>query len=638
MSPDFSKSVVLITSKDPKLIERRAFGTGFVIHQDEGVTYLLTCAHVVRDVGGRENVIVRGNCAQLVDCGKSDADDLAVLAVAHRSDIPSEKQLDELPPLKLGLYGKRSRRFVIHGYYSDGTKTFKSQKVKGQLGDKENISNPSGDIAPIWKLKVDDGDDNLQSGYSGSPVIDEETGYVVGVAAQVLDSQGKRGEAISVESLEGIWQKIPPNFIKQPAEPSPKLPAQKAQLAQYNLHSLLLASVATTVFVMVIRFLGLLQPVDLFTYDLFLKFRRHEEPDRHTLVVKLTDQDFEKTEISYQELLQVLQALQQSYSPQVIGLDVYVDNPEKPYYRELVNYLNSKDASNIVATCLVAPKDVYPKPGQIEGAISEISSERQGFSNIRSDGFLGFGVIRRYQLTYDQEDSSTCKTGFSLGFSLALRYLEAKGFRAVTNELGYMENKEGDIQIGKTVIQELKERAGGYQWRRIGGYQVLLNYRSSGARGAFEIAPISQIINKNVDRRLIDGRVILIGYGFIPSQGKRDIHKTPYGEMPGVFIQAHLVSQIINSVLDQRVQLSTWPVWIEILWVWFWTLVGSGLAWLRPSARLFVREGVTLTPLFIICFIFLQQQGWWVPCVPSAITLLLVAWILRRVSLLKVNN
>lgn len=46
-------SIILIESRQP---DNTAIGTGFVIHHTANNTYILTCAHVVRDMGGPDQV------------------------------------------------------------------------------------------------------------------------------------------------------------------------------------------------------------------------------------------------------------------------------------------------------------------------------------------------------------------------------------------------------------------------------------------------------------------------------------------------------------------------------------------------------------------------------------------------------
>jgi CHASE2 domain-containing sensor protein len=50
----------------------------------------------------------------------------------------------------------------------------------------------------------------------------------------------------------------------------------------------------------------------------------------------------------------------------------------------------------------------------------------------------------------------------------------------------------------------------------------------------------------------------------------------PYQEIPGIFIQAQMVSQILSAVLDERPILGVLPFWGDIVWIWVWSSV-SGL-------------------------------------------------------------
>jgi hypothetical protein len=61
----------------------------------------------------------------------------------------------------------------------------------------------------------------LQPGYSGSPVVDQTGGAVLGVVSH-RHGEGKRGLAISVEALTKIWPDMPPSLIaemERPVEP-----------------------------------------------------------------------------------------------------------------------------------------------------------------------------------------------------------------------------------------------------------------------------------------------------------------------------------------------------------------------------------------------------------------------------------
>lgn len=192
-------SVVLITSSDPSISR---FGTGFVIHQDANVTYFLTCAHVVKDVGGPEQVKIRGNVATLIASGERDDIDLAVLRIEALLDVPS---------LHLCAVGMQGSPFIAIGFQIFGTQ-YLIRPLKGKLGEQIGIEQRGGALRiQAWDLKIE-GDYTLQPGYSGSPLIDEISGDVLGVVSHRQGS-GEKGIAISVKALVHIWPDIPQNLI-----------------------------------------------------------------------------------------------------------------------------------------------------------------------------------------------------------------------------------------------------------------------------------------------------------------------------------------------------------------------------------------------------------------------------------------
>nr|BFE68937.1 hypothetical protein GCM10020092_022380 [Actinoplanes digitatis] len=62
------------------------FGSGFVIHRDAHSTYILTCAHVIREIGGAESVTADGLRARVIASGEDQDVDLAIVRVGLRLD------------------------------------------------------------------------------------------------------------------------------------------------------------------------------------------------------------------------------------------------------------------------------------------------------------------------------------------------------------------------------------------------------------------------------------------------------------------------------------------------------------------------------------------------------------------------
>ena len=113
---------------------------------------------------------------------------------------------------------ERSFQIKIPGYYLWGeNKALRRKTIKGIMtvevdGERafQIIENLPEEVA-VGKLKIDKGE--LQKGYSGAPVVDLETGFVLGVTTHKVDKEGANkgtfGTAISIEALEKIWREMP---------------------------------------------------------------------------------------------------------------------------------------------------------------------------------------------------------------------------------------------------------------------------------------------------------------------------------------------------------------------------------------------------------------------------------------------
>ena len=173
-------SIVLITSTDSG---NSRFGSGFLIHKSSAGTFVLTCAHVLRDVGGIDKTAVNGLPASVVSSGDDRGIDLAVLKV---------EGLWQNSALGLKGVGDVGKAITTQGFqkFDDGCM---SRPLKGVLGQQVALqSRQTSNRVTAWDLKILD-DYTLKPGYSGSPVIDEDNGEVLGIVSHrqglVVDSQ-----------------------------------------------------------------------------------------------------------------------------------------------------------------------------------------------------------------------------------------------------------------------------------------------------------------------------------------------------------------------------------------------------------------------------------------------------------------
>jgi len=216
--------------------------------------------------------------------------------------------------------------------------------------------------------------------------------------------------------------------------------------------------------------------------------------------------------------------------------------------------------------------------------------------------------------------TSPCTAPYAFSAQVAFHYLEAEGIFAKYTA-------HGELQLGNVVLKRLRSPMSGYQQVDTWGYQILLNYRSY-HHSPLEIAPtvtLTDVLRGAVKPEEVKDRIVLIG---VTAQSAHDYIPTPYStqqgfyqEIPGVIVQAQMVSQLVSAVKDGRPLLSVWSVWGEVFWVWGWSVIGGTLGWrYRSRLYLILAGGGALLVLYVLCLVLLCQ-GSWVPLVPSALVL-----------------
>jgi hypothetical protein len=191
-------SVVLVTSANPDLAAE--WGTAFVIHSDDTSTYLLTCAHVVHDLGGNTFVMVGEHAATVVASGGNDID-VAVLRVNAPLKIPAISLCTVAYPLS---------QFHLQGL-SKLASQFQSNSLSGRLGKAVTLFSRGSLLGHrAWELTMDSSS-RLQFGQSGSPVLTDD-GKCIAIAA-LRKGQGELGIAISIGVLRHIWPDRPAGIL-----------------------------------------------------------------------------------------------------------------------------------------------------------------------------------------------------------------------------------------------------------------------------------------------------------------------------------------------------------------------------------------------------------------------------------------
>jgi CHASE2 domain-containing sensor protein len=443
------------------------------------------------------------------------------------------------------------------------------------------------------------------------------------------------------ESLQGLEGEFPaaswlPIVFQNPAVPSltwqslggNPLAATKPQaLTRFSPPKLwgrmrwaMVASLVVTGCTIGSRYLGMLQPWELSAFDLLMRSRPVEKPDSRISIVTVTEADIQaqtddkeprRGSISDRSLAKLLAKLTAA-RPLAIGLDIYRDYPVSKSEPDLNKLLRTSDRNNtLVGVCKVSEAEtgdpgVAPPP--------ELSADSLGFSDVLLDPDR---VVRRHYLALEPPPSSLCTARYALSVQLALRYLATKGIG--------LEYQPNDVwKLGKLTFAPLEAHSGGYQKVEPFGHQILLNYRATPT--PIEIAPrvtLKEVLDGRISADTFKDRIVLIG---TTAQSFHDSLSVPYptdrGEIqsiPGVVVQAQMVSQLLAAAIDGRPLIHSLPVWVDALWIWGVAVCGGVLVCVVRRPLSLGAIGVCSIVILSGTCLGLLQLGYWLPFVPMAI-------------------
>lgn len=370
----------------------------------------------------------------------------------------------------------------------------------------------------------------------------------------------------------------------------------------------LIISFIVTSFLLLLNETGCFQVLEWLIFDQYFRLRPEEKVDSRLLIVTIDEPDLSQLRqwpLSDQLLADALNRIKQ-HNPRVIGLDLYRDFPIPPGTSALEAIFGT--TPHLFGVEKVGGTPVPPPPTLAQ-------QDRVAMADIVMDDD---GKVRRALLSVS--DRGNVRT--TLGTAVALHYLAAQGITPETLP------EQEITRLADALFPRLQMNDGAYIRADVRGYQILLNFR--GSDNLFETVSIIDLLEGRVPAHLIRDRIVLIG-SIAPSLN--DFVYTPYGksaltqtpQSPGVAIHAHIASQIVSTVLDQRPLIRTWPTIAEWGWVFLWCSLGSGLILISRWQK---RRGLTalfslILPVFglsiglvIINGVWLLN-GWWVPTIPA---------------------
>jgi CHASE2 domain-containing sensor protein len=402
-----------------------------------------------------------------------------------------------------------------------------------------------------------------------------------------------------------------------------KLESVATPRKKLKLRGMLLISLVIAGLVCGTRALGVLQLIELKAFDHLLQMRPPESEDPHILVIGADEKDLRTYghPLPDEILVKLLKKVNQ-LKPAAIGLDIARDQPVPKQgskaYEALGQQFNQN--KNLITPCKFdegTENSIAPPPKSPKMQVGFVNSYKDVTQTGKQDN-----TTRRYLLSRSKNAvsaPSACETNYSFGLLLVDQYLSARNIPVKV---------EGqDWKLGSVLTQHLKARSGGYQNLDAAGNQVLINYRNTAdpQRIAQQVT-VRDVLTESdrFDPGWVKDRIVLIG---VVAPSVPDPHFTPYGEIRGLYLQAHAISQLRAAVEDNRLLLNCWDQWGDVLWIVFWTSTATVMVSLcKRSLNRNLMIGGLIVLIYSVSWGGLTFFGIWLPLVPT-IAAVSIVWI-----------
>jgi CHASE2 domain-containing sensor protein len=362
------------------------------------------------------------------------------------------------------------------------------------------------------------------------------------------------------------------------------------------------------VLVIFIRMFGGMQSWEWMFLDTMLRLRPREKLDERVIIVGIDEKDIEWVKqypVPDGKIAELLTKLE-TYKPLAIGLDIFKNVPVEPGGAQLAKVW--QENTNIISIEKILP------PKEIS-SVRSLPPEQIGFVDLLNDAD---SKNRRY-LLYTTNPKNYKEDKYSLALQLVSRYLKAQNIELETGK-----NDQNTIMIEGIELPRITDNFGGYVGinNRGGGLSILMNFRNS--YQPFTVVSLRDILNEkneNVYAKLLRDRIVLVGNRNL-SVG--DIFYTSAlptlelkGQIYGVDYHAHVISQILSTVIDGRPMLHSWEDMGEYTWIVIWGFLPIIIGRFTQSVwRNLFSVGLAGVCLFSYSYTMLWLWGIWIPVAP----------------------
>jgi|GEM_PF-1311541 PAS domain S-box-containing protein len=358
---------------------------------------------------------------------------------------------------------------------------------------------------------------------------------------------------------------------------------------------------------LLLRFAGTLQLMELVALDEMFRLRPVEAVDPRIVLVTIDESDIQQLgqwPMSDAALARTITLLKQQ-QPKAIGLDIFRDLPVEPGHQALVNvFTTTPNLIGIEKVIQTANGQVIPAPPLLK------QRDQVSASDLLLDTD---GRVRRSLLYLRTQDNRSI---FTLGARLAFLYLDRQGISRQP-----LNPEQTHFRLGRAVFTPLQSSYGGYVGMDARGYQILSNFPKF--QKGFRTISLTDVLQDRLPRDLVRDRIVFIG---LTAESVNDKFFTAYtttsiAAPAGVEVHALLASQLLSAALDGRPLLHAWSEPIAWLWIIAWSTIGAVIGWTASSPQQTISKvvllGIALTGSAYGCFLL----GWWVIIIPPLLAL-----------------
>jgi CHASE2 domain-containing sensor protein len=352
-----------------------------------------------------------------------------------------------------------------------------------------------------------------------------------------------------------------------------------------------------------IRIAGGMQSLEWMLLDTMLRLRPVEKPDERVVIVGVDEKDIQWVKqypVPDEKIAQLLTKLE-TYQPLAIGLDIFKNVPVEPGGEKLTRLFQKN--TNIIGIEKILPPGETPPP-------QSLPPQQVGFVDLPNDED---SKNRRY-LLHTPNPQNINEDKYSLALQLIIKYFQNKRIKIDTGI-----NDPNTIRFNGIELPRITKNFGGYVNVNYGGLPILMNFRNNSQ--PFHIVSLRDILNEKVDAKLLRDRIILIGNRNMTTGDILYTSALP-GQVYGVEYHAHVISQILGNVIDNRPMLNSWGDMEEYTWIFIWGFLPIAIGRITQSVwkNLFSVAAAGFC-LFSCGYIMLWVWGTWIPIAPSLLIL-----------------